>query len=70
MKNPLRTINEKGKKMSNIEILYSFLAIMGIPQILNLFIPLNLQFIGMIYIIMSILLFVEGYFYKNRNKIK
>ena len=45
-------------------------AIVGIPSILNRFLEFNLQIIGIIFIVLGGMLFIENYYYQKEKSKK
>lgn len=71
MKNYLRVINERYKDLNvfSYEGFLFILSIFFIPQIIGWFIPINLQVIGIFFIILGMALMVDNYFrIKNIEK--
>jgi hypothetical protein len=70
MINPLRIINKKYRKLNilSIEGFLFLFSIVAIPQILTLFIPINLMFVTISYFIIAIALYIDSYFMIKQEK--
>jgi hypothetical protein len=52
-------------RTNKVKNLFLFLALIGIPQLINLFFPLNLRVIGIVYLFGALILF-----YKTHRRIE